>query len=659
MKKRLPSLDGLRGFAALSVMLSHSGFNVQEIINLPITPYLFRIISSGTYNVQMLFVLSGFLMAYLYPVVSNPAHFVAKRYLRIMPIYAVIVVYLWFANVHALTPIQHVVTLLVIAATAHFVWKAILKLQHRAQRVGMAVFSGFVIFQTVYLFLSLFILPALLLNPAVQLTHFQKETLTALANLTHTTYFNHVPMVISGVFWSLGAELLFYIVYPFAVVPFIALAKQWKWPVALLIIVVVIKIILDIDAASLAVMSLQGMFLSRCTGFVIGVVLGTVYRSQGSLWQSVEKILQKKVVNIILLVAFFFVLGFTWPDRYHYIRPYVNLHFLGLSAFFGVMIAAAITPHSLINKIFSARWLTFLGLISYSLYLIHTEVFGQLVSSGKIPQLAHYFQSAWLLNVASIVISVGATVIIAFLLFRIVESLYFLKINTEEGLSNKKTATQVKNPVFAPKTIQIVFGASLASVIFIALYAGSYSPTLLMKRHRIVKNTPMSEVAITQDQPISLPFTAAHPNLSVVYVTAFYARDARAVLSHSELVFRLVDETGKQLFESRRHPLLIEGTPHFPFGFPPIADSAGKQYKVELILENATQSEEVFINDGVGMVTQYTASQNMSVPYLFELLWRRLVFSVMNLRLLFVLATVWVVAISTVYTASHKSFSAH
>src|SRR4051794_33260812 len=83
---RLTSLDGIRGLAILSVFLNH--INASSI-SLPaklgiVSEVLF---TSGVIGVSFLFILSGFLMAYIYPTASNKVAFLQKRYTRIFPLF--------------------------------------------------------------------------------------------------------------------------------------------------------------------------------------------------------------------------------------------------------------------------------------------------------------------------------------------------------------------------------------------------------------------------------------------------------------------------------------------------------------------------------------------------------------------------------------------
>jgi peptidoglycan/LPS O-acetylase OafA/YrhL len=85
-KRHIGSLDGLRGFAAAIVVLSHLDTFVPAIGHLPM-------LKLGSLGVAIFFALSGFLMAYLYG--SRPltretgASYLVSRFARIYPVYFV------------------------------------------------------------------------------------------------------------------------------------------------------------------------------------------------------------------------------------------------------------------------------------------------------------------------------------------------------------------------------------------------------------------------------------------------------------------------------------------------------------------------------------------------------------------------------------------
>ena len=71
MKDRIKALDGLRGFAALSVYLSHSVFKAELVLPPLLAKIFYRTFQVGPNSVQIFFVLCGFLMAFFYPKIDK------------------------------------------------------------------------------------------------------------------------------------------------------------------------------------------------------------------------------------------------------------------------------------------------------------------------------------------------------------------------------------------------------------------------------------------------------------------------------------------------------------------------------------------------------------------------------------------------------------
>lgn len=88
----IPALDGIRGLAALMVALSHMG-NIGHFI---------EIRGTGQHGVMLFFVLSGFLMSWLYgnrqAGYSNWVGYGIRRVMRVYPLYLVVVILAFVAH---------------------------------------------------------------------------------------------------------------------------------------------------------------------------------------------------------------------------------------------------------------------------------------------------------------------------------------------------------------------------------------------------------------------------------------------------------------------------------------------------------------------------------------------------------------------------------
>jgi peptidoglycan/LPS O-acetylase OafA/YrhL len=529
-KSRLTALDGLRGLAAFAVMLSHMGVNPLVIVDSPVFMFIYRMFSAGSNAVQVLFVLSGFLMAYLYPTIAHVFEFIKKRYARIIPIYAVVVLYIWWSNLDKKTePIwQHVVALAVIAVGMALSWLAIEKLSQIKFGLGKVVFGLFVLFQIGFLLSTVTFLPKVMDGRLVTLTEFQKEGLVMLSNLSLTVPFAHNIIPMSGVFWSLVPEMLFYILYPFLVVPIIAVGNKWGWKVGAVMTLGVIKVIFDLDMASLSLFSLHTMFIGRATGFVVGILVGTLYRNKYGLWQKVEPFLKHPITSAVAIVAFFVLIGFEWGDAVYQVRHYLNVYYLVLSVSIGLLVATVIQQSSVASKVFSTKVLTFLGMVSYSLYLIHSEVIHVLkypvehvIARWQLPERVFVMLATTILCAISIVIAYG--------LFKVVESLYFRrKAKPVLEKTHKKVSTEKTQPVFVVSARKAIIGGILTSFFFIGVYAGTFAPSLVMAHHMLSFNF-FDQPIISQNKAYTFEFSATQPNLSVVFVGLDYVRDPAVI----------------------------------------------------------------------------------------------------------------------------------
>ena len=81
MKKRLESLDAIRGLAALSVLLYHFTTHYYEIYPQKDQPtFDFHL---GQYGVQAFFIVSGFVIFMSLTRINKPLEFMVHRFIRL------------------------------------------------------------------------------------------------------------------------------------------------------------------------------------------------------------------------------------------------------------------------------------------------------------------------------------------------------------------------------------------------------------------------------------------------------------------------------------------------------------------------------------------------------------------------------------------------
>jgi peptidoglycan/LPS O-acetylase OafA/YrhL len=656
MKQRLTALDGLRGFAALSVMFSHITLHPRSILDTPLFIHLYYMLSAGPNSVQILFVLSGFLMAALYPQIHSVVSYYQKRYARIMPLFVVVVAYLGYFYLHpGQTPWpQHVLVLGSLAIGMQIAGRITLKAHEKGFHLGKAAFFAFIGFQVAVLGTVI----ALSTKMATQeLPQPYQAYLSVLANFALVQPFGEKLYPLSGVFWSLIPEVLFYIVYPFVVIPLLAAGKKWGTWVSILLTLGTLKILFDLDHAFFALLSLYGLQISRASGFMVGVWVGTLYQLKGRTWEKLSEIFSSPVVNAVVLASFLFIQWADWGFKKHNLHSIQNLYYLLSSIVIGLVIIAAINSRTLINRLFSMKWLVLIGTVSYSLYLIHTEIVELIEYEILAWDIPNRFP-AWQIGVGTLIAVTVISLLVSAALFKLIESLYFHR--------SRPTSTAAQRPVAPPTQTtptpapwKVALGSLAMAGFFFLVYMGDYSPSLLVSRHQVTTHPP-SHLRTTSllGTPLSFPFTAQYDNLSVIEVGLEYYKDANNTLAARKepayLVFKLFDESGKQLFESKRFGYQIEGEPQFPFGFPTIPDSKGKNYRVELSLENALEDDQVLVKKASGnVVGLYTTTKSMTPGYLFQQGMNRLTFVVSHPG--FIFAVLFVGAVAVLLVKERKS----
>src|SRR5258708_6096919 len=311
-------------------------------------------------------------MAFLYPRVENTKFFLQKRYGRILPGYTTFVCFIWIINLEQFMAVWYLqlFALLVIAIVVYYAWHLLKKFPKRGEKL----FYSFVVLQTLVLVVGLFILPHFVTADTIILPFYIKNFLFLLANITLTTPFLRDVPRLSGVFWSLAPEMYFYILYPFIVIPLIQLSKRWGWFISVIIIVGVTKILFDLDKEVVSLGALQSMNIARASGFVAGVTIGTIYQTRGGIWTKLVSLIKNPASSLLAIVLLIAMQWGDWAIRDGKSALFMNLYYLVASWIIAFIIINAIFPNSLIYKIFSKKVLVFLGIISYSIYLIHLQV---------------------------------------------------------------------------------------------------------------------------------------------------------------------------------------------------------------------------------------------------------------------------------------------
>jgi hypothetical protein len=386
------------------------------------------------------------------------------------------------------------------------------------------------------------------------------------------------------VFWSLFPEMLFYTLFPFLIVPLVHLCKKSGWLLTVIVILIVGKILLDLDVALSPLNSFLEINIARSNGFVVGVLVGTLYFSKGKAFQRVKQFVERPMISMFILLLFFVM---QWGDTAlsgHNKQPIeiMNIYYLVSSWIIGLTIVAAISK-TFINKIFSFRLFTFLGMISYSMYLFHHSVFdwmSQVFDPIKEQLGANLFLGFFYLS-----FSLAIVIVSSYFLFKLIESLYFIeKKNIQEAILK---VSPMRLPVILKnKSLKIIAISTLAVTVIIFIYTAIFPFPFLVEQKLFTNKFNKTRYVVLDGKNFDSTIKPSYQNLSIISMHLLYgdsaAKTIESKVSPAILKFSLLDSNKKMISHSEREAYKVEGSPTFLFGFVPQTDSANNSYTARL-----------------------------------------------------------------------------
>lgn len=337
-KLRLAFADGLRGIAALWVVMFHlfEGHHIDQLIaSFPknIGPILF---GSGGLGVAIFFVLSGYVMThtiYRYQVdLAFASNFTLRRLTRLSPPY-------YFAILIALILLM-------------------LKSKVTGADVNFPSLSGFLI------------------------------------HLIYAQDFFKVPQI-NLVFWTLGIEVQFYLAFTMMMFFSDWLAKRFILKNARFYIIGIMALLsLLWTFGSVSTPIWQGGFIGFWYSFMVGVTVSYAVSSNEKPYIALASL------NIILIA----IAGVITRDTFILMVSFTSAILL-YAGLYGKM-----------STWLNWRWLQSLGLISYSLYLLHGPVTGATANLVR-----HFFSESIATDLIVLAMSLMASLIAGWLAFEFVE----------------------------------------------------------------------------------------------------------------------------------------------------------------------------------------------------------------------------------------------
>lgn len=592
MDDRLHALDGLRAIAILFVVLTHVS---HDYITSVLPPFLGEMIfGNGGTGVSLLFILSGFLMAYIYPAPTKPLEFLQKRYTRIFPLFLTLCAVLTALRV---TPnaswYMRLIILFTFATAAHLMWLGIKKIA--SKKFSRSLFISFLFLQLgVGAFYLLWVLkqPPIVFN---QLLHpMLREGTISLVNATLTLPLgNYIPML-DGVYWSLAVEVLFYILYPLICVPLISFFSPRSRNVKIAGILLLIPFFLGLHLLSQKVLLLSMLQLPISYYFVTGITLGYIFRRHPAAIQKIHHIFTNKLYLVPLVL---FVIALTikltilnsLPSSFD---PLIYILWAFPLTFY---LALALDHKTSLSKLLSNKFLVYIGTISYSIYLSHTLLLHALESL--------YVPHDLLSNLLFVLLSMTVIIAVASLLFILLEKPYFRKAHHPAISPLDQAPVQPRSHAFVTSPAVI-----LAGIVLLLSFAIFYAYQSHFNLFSITR-TPSENIFILpitstnnwismKEHPVvSLQISPTDNNFQLLSLHLRHMSSPNLPPVEQLLLFRIKESTRDNWEATNSYNLaFIANSPEHIFGFPPYPNSKGKTYTIELLMTNTSSSEYLELN---------------------------------------------------------------
>lgn len=576
---RLTALDGLRGFAILLVFLNHitTGY-ITKFIPYDLMGWFF---GDGVNGVTFLFILSGFLMAYIYPQPVSSLGFIQKRYTRIFPLFiSMSLIMLIYRLYPKNSPLFFVLIILTLGVVVHLLWVRIVKFRSDFFKRGL--FLSFVLLQSVVgLTYVLWVMrhPPLVFNQLLPVPI--REAFIFFTNATLTLPLgNYVPML-DGVYWTLVAEVLFYILYPIFIVPILTFTKSKPRIFKYSFFVSVILLIMGTDLLSHKILLVSMIQPALWLYFVTGIILANIYKHKSRVFS----IVTDSFANIPLLGSGFIFFGVLLLEHYCEVYlpdaygPWIRMSFaIPLT----LLVATLLNSKTSLHRFFNRKFWVFLGTVSYSLYLSHALIV-------HIAERIYTPTDFWT-NLIYVIITFGVAVIAACILYFLLEKPYF-----RHPVQVKSAAKDIAVKKYRRLPVLTLISVGYLAAIFIAFQSqfNFFSVVRpILNQNYSKKSVPQKILPIKNGTSFTISFRATGDNLGLISARIMHTK---TVPTDQQLVFTLrQDGVSKPLATTRYTLDYFNSGAVFPFGFAPIKDSVNKSYTAELSLSDKFSSD--FVN---------------------------------------------------------------
>jgi len=583
-ENRLTALDGLRGIAIILVFFNH--IDSKLIVGLfpsPVQPMISTLFSSGTIGVTMLFMLSGFLMAYIYPKPLSAFSFLQKRYTRIFPLFIsmclVMTMLHLFPNANL---VARFAVVFAVALSAHAIWSMIQKINNSI--LNRMIFIAFIFFQIAVALWYLFGVlnkPAILFNQ--ELPFVIKQATITMVNMTLTLPLgNYIPML-DGVYWSLAAEILFYILYPIVFIPFVWVISKQKKIVIAVFFFSLFLLFSAVSKLSKHIFSLSMLYFPFFIYFVTGITVGHLLRRKTSIVSKISSTFHyvaNPFVFALMIVLIRLTLVYTTNDTNEWVRMIWSIPLT-------LFLIFSISHKTSIARFFRSRILVFLGTISYSIYLSHTLV---------VDGLHLLFRPTNIISdILFICLASGITIIIASILYRLLEKPYFN--NKVKSIKDKKTYS------FSFPLVTYGIIGVLTIAVFIAYQSNFNLFSVEQKFDRKILSFPAipketKDIFIGDYPEVRLKVRSEENRIGIFTANLSYVfrPDKYDYKNEQQLIFQIKPSSEPNWISTATYkPPEIGESPNHPFGFPVIQDAKNKEFDIRIYLEKRNSAQDMML----------------------------------------------------------------
>lgn len=601
--QRLLSLDGIRGLAILLVLFSHLRINILDH-----TPNIFSqiVFDSGVIGVSLLFILSGFLMTYLYPSPSSTLSFLQKRYTRIFPLFVTVstVMSIRIFNDSFLLSIFLLATL---ALSVHIIWVQVIK-----KFSPLKVRAVFLFFLSLQILVGLCYLFIVMRIPIVEFVSWTQGTpiliLTGLINATLTQPVGTYIRVSDPVYWSLVDEVYFYILYPIICTPIIAFLKPFKLSLKILFLLTLLPLIAGISILSNKLLFLNLLHIHLLFYFVTGMTIGLIYHKYSINKEFTSTNFNKFIEqgSIFLFLGIIFASHLILNSISINIQPWIEMVF---AIPFSFIILISLNQKSSLSKILNNKLLIFIGTISYSAYLIHIFVFS----------IVQYFigNTTTLLYVPIyIFIPIIITLIVSFLLYNLLEKPYFSKNKHTQQITTNIAYNPSRNAHKILSSLLLIY----VTIVFI-VYQSDFSFLSLENRYDTsVITSPetniQQQLISLEDIPkLTMSVTTNEDRLAIIKMDLVSSVIPDKIFAPKILVFRIKEALSDNWYYVNTYKI-DKQEDDFPnaFAFPIIHDSKGKTFYIEMELAKSNSSKNLYLNtDNYTLKTEHFINKELFI----------------------------------------------